>query len=46
MYHTVILNFDLKNGFNHEILIFLPHTTKTTLRDITYQISGKMANIN
>ena len=35
-----------KKGFNHEFLIFLPHTTKTTLRDITYQISGKMANIN
>ena len=45
--HRVILNLDfLKNGFNHEFLIFLPHTTKTTLRDIPYQILGKMANIN
>ena len=45
--HWVILNFDKKKkGFNYEFLIFLPHTTKTTLRDITYQISGKMANIN
>ena len=39
--HRVILNFDKKKGFNHEFLIFLPHTTKTTLRDITYQILGK-----
>ena len=43
--HRVILNFD-KQGFNHEFLIFFPHTTKKTLRDIIYQISGKMANIN
>ena len=44
----VILNFDKKKkkGFNHEFLIFPPNTTKTTLRDITYQISSKMANIN
>ena len=26
--HRVILNFDKKNGFKHEFLIFLPHTTK------------------
>ena len=43
--HRVILNFD-KKGFNHEFLITLPHTTKTTLQDITNQISGKKANIN
>ena len=35
-----------KNVFNHEFLIILPHTTKTTLQDITDQILGKMANIN
>ena len=33
--HRVILNFDKNKGFNHEFLISLPHTTKTTLRDIT-----------
>ena len=44
--HRVILNFDKKKGFNQEILIFLQHTTKTTLRDITNQISGQMAYIN
>ena len=27
-------------------LIFFPHATKTILWDNTYQISGKMANIN
>ena len=36
----------LMDRFNNDVLIFLPHTTKTTLRDITYQISGKMAYIN
>ena len=34
------------NGFKHKFFIFLPQTTKTTLQDITYQISGKMAKIN
>ena len=43
----VILKFaKKKNGFNHEFLIFLPHTTKTTLQDITDQISGRIVNIN
>ena len=37
----VILNFDKKNGFNHEFLIFLPHTAKTTLRDISYKYQAK-----
>ena len=36
--HWVILNLDKKDGFNNEFLIFLPHTIKTTLRDITDQI--------
>ena len=40
--HTIFY----KRGFNHEFLIFLPHSTKTTLQDITYQISGKIACIN
>ena len=45
--HSVFLNFDKKKkGFNLEFLIFLPHTIKTTLRNITYQISGKMVKIN
>ena len=35
--HGLILNFEKKSEF----LIFLPHKTKTTLRYITYQISGK-----
>ena len=41
----IIFNFD-KKGFNDEVLIFLPRITKITLQDITYQISGKMVNIN
>ena len=44
--HRLILNFDKIKLINHEFLISLPHTTKTTIQDMTYQISGKMANIN
>ena len=46
LFHRVILDFDKRNGFNDEFLIFLLHITKTTLRDITYQILGKMVNTN